>query len=448
MHFIVLFFITCLAQSNSEIYNAEMFPAGKGTTKDFSKQAFNHPLTTASFTDKKSFGVGNSFFKRPWVEYPSSTSGQDGLGPTYNAIACAACHVNDGKGVGYIKDKVNLSMLFRISDLDGHPLVDYGDQFQPLGIANVQGEGEVEVEFTTITGTYDDGEVYELRRPHFQFKNLKASAFDENVAISPRVAPHMVGLGLIEAIREKSILRLEDPDDTNQDGISGRANWVYDKILQKNVVGRFGWKLGQPNLRQQNAAAFIGDMGLTTSLFPEQNCPPAQLDCLAALSDPEWEVSEVILDRVTLYTQLISVPEARNVGTVPYENGKAHFHNLKCAACHTPVMQTGEFHEVEALRDEFIWPFSDFLLHDMGEDLADHRPEAMANGFEWRTAPLWSIGLVKTVNNHTNLLHDGRARNVAEAILWHGGEAENSKNGFKKLNKTERDELIFFVNSI
>jgi CxxC motif-containing protein (DUF1111 family) len=442
-----LILLISMSFANTTLYQA----GGEFSSIDWSQQAFNHPFENASKSEKREFGVGNSFFKQSWVEFPSSTIGRDGLGPTYNAVSCSACHVNDGKGIGYIKDQLNVSLLFRISQKKGdgyesHP--DYGDQFQPFGIAHVKGEGTAQVKFIEIKGQYQDGSLYSLRKPLFTFNNFKASAFDDSTVISPRVAPHLVGLGLIEAIAPEDILKGEDPQDLNKDGVTGKANIVWDVVKQSYQLGLFGWKAGQPSLMQQNAAAFLGDMGLTTSLFPEQNCPLIQTDCLEALKSTDTEVSQKVLERITTYTQILAVPKSRDFDSLEFKKGREIFDAISCSACHRPEFKTSNFHSQKSLNNQFISPYSDFLLHDMGEGLADHRPEAKANGFEWRTPPLWSLGLIPTVNKHSHLLHDGRARNIEEAILWHDGEARFSKLEFKKLNSLDRKILINFISNI
>lgn len=450
MTFVHLLAFILISPSYGEL-TSDQFPGGSSTVLDWSKQAFNHPLANASSQLKREFGVGNSFFKEVWVQAPSTTEARDGLGPTFNAVACAACHVNDGRGMGFNhKDKVNLSLLFRLSVIEDkqlrpHPA--YGDQFQPLSIDGVPGEGKVDVEFKILKGQYPDGETYELRYPVYSFKDLSFGSM-KGVRVSPRVAPQVIGLGLLEAIAEDDILALEDPKDVNGDGISGRANWIYSLEDQTLQLGRFGWKANQVNLREQNAGAFSGDMGLTTSILPKQNCPLVQIECAQSVHGGEPEVSEKVLDRVTTYTQLIAVPKARNYESEEFKHGRKLFNQINCSVCHTPNFTTGTTHQYEALNNQSIWPYTDLLLHDMGMGLADHRPDGMASGREWKTPPLWGIGLIKTVNGHTNLLHDGRARNVEEAILWHGGEAATTTEKFKNLVRADRQALIYFVNSI
>ena len=214
------------------------------------------------------------------------------------------------------------------------------------------------------------------------------------------------------------------------------------------TLGRFGWKANQPSLQQQTAAAFNGDMGITTSLFINQNCPAEQTDCVKALKKDSFEISNEDLAKVVTYTKLLSVPERRALLKEDDIRGQKIMTELSCIACHRPSYRTSNQSEIKELRHQLIFPYTDLLVHDMGEDLADNRPDFLATGREWRTPPLWGTGLVKKINRHTRFLHDGRARSVEEAILWHGGEAETSRNKFKALVKKDRELLIQYVESL
>jgi CxxC motif-containing protein (DUF1111 family) len=258
----------------------------------------------------------------------------------------------------------------------------------------------------------------------------------------------LIGLGLLEAIDEEDILALSDPDDENGDGISGRANYVWDIENEMEVMGRFGWKANQPTVRQQVAGAFLGDIGITTSIFPDENCTLVQINCANSLNGGEPELPDEFLDDVVLYSQTLAVPARRNFEDEDVLLGKFLFNEIGCNSCHIEKITTGDDHEVSALRNQVIRPYTDLLLHDMGEGLADNRPDFLADGNEWRTPPLWGIGLFEKVNNHTFYLHDGRARNLEEAILWHDGEAKASKENFMNLSKTDRLALISFLNSL
>ena len=266
--------------------------------------------------------------------------------------------------------------------------------------------------------------------------------------VSPRIAPHMVGLGLLEAISEQTLLGLSDETDEDGDGISGRLNYVRNVETGNLEVGRFGWKANQPTVRQQVAGAFKGDIGITSSLFPDEPCAPGQTDCQQTETGGAPELSESILDRVTLYSSTLAVPKRRNWEEEVVLQGKALFNTIGCAKCHTPFFETGTHPDFPEFSDMPIRPYSDLLLHDMGQGLADNRPDGLASGTEWRTPPLWGIGLIKVVNDHTFLLHDGRARNMEEAILWHGGEADEVKTAFMELNLTERNSIISFLESL
>lgn len=419
-------------------------PGGDLTHEEFTHNAFTLMGPNVTGETKMFFAVGNSLFNTNWVSAPGSVSDRDGLGPTYNAVSCSSCHTLDGRGRGYTENSlVHLSLLFRLSHADN-----YGGQLNPLAIDGVPAEAKASVFFETVHGTYADGTPYELRAPHFEFSDFAFGPFDSKTQISPRVAPQMIGLGLIEAIREEDLRHQADPFDLDGDGISGVANEMIEVGSGKLKIGRFGWKANQPSLKQQNAAAFSGDIGLTSTLFPNVNCPPAQLLCLQAINGGDPEVVDKAILRVTTYTQTIGVPGRRNATSPNVQNGEMLFKKIRCDSCHTPSYTTGSNHEVSFLNNQQIYPYSDFLLHDMGEGLADHREDEKASGTEWRTAPLWGIGLVPMVNKHQNLLHDARARGVEEAILWHGGEAESVRENFKKLTASQRSDVIDFVNSL
>lgn len=433
----------------------ENLPAGSGSTSDYSVQAFSHPLKGVRGGDRRDFTVGNSFFQGVWVIAPASTDIRDGLGPHYNATSCAACHFKDGRGKGMPDSEgpVDISLLFRLrtklSDGTTKDHEAYGHQFSPQAIPGVTPEGESHVSFQKIEGSYADGETYELRKPQYHFLKLHYGPLGKETIVSPRVAPQMIGLGLIENIKEEDILKNEQRD-LNFDGISGRANRVFSVLQQKEVLGRFGWKASQSSLIEQNAAAFLGDIGITSDLFPDEDCTYVQLDC-HAFKTPS-DLSMDLLKKVTIYTQLLAVPVKRFIPDEVNSNGKRVFNEVGCISCHRAHYKTGDTSDLDVLNNQDIYPYSDFLLHDMGDELSDdlenYQTEENSTAREFRTPPLWGIGLIKTVNGHSNLLHDGRARNVEEAILWHSGEAQKTKERFLKLTKKDRQELIEFINSL
>lgn len=433
-------------------------PGGSFTSPDLSKNAFSHPGKTISKSQKNEFFVGNSFFKLSWVAAPSSTEGRDGLGPTYNAVACAACHPLDGRARAYANDKISIGLLFRIHSLSAslHPEDNpvYGSQLNPIGVDGVPGEGQATATFHQKTENYPDGSSVTLQFPQFTWENLTYGPFTPLTFVSPRIGAQIIGLGLLEAIPEDQILAQEDTLDANNDGISGKANWVFDIRKNQNSLGRFGWKSEQPTVEQQTAAAFLGDIGITSSLFPKENCPLVQTECGLSIHGGSPELEEKILDRVTTYVRFISVPKARHANIEEFDAGMRLFKTVGCASCHTPSHLTSAPGE-KSIDNLTIYPFTDLLLHDMGEELSDVAMSSDILNFselllarEWRTPPLWGIGMIPTVNGHQQLLHDGRAANVEEAILWHGGEGENSKNMFKNLTANERKTLIDFVNNL
>lgn len=435
----------------------EQYSGGRNfTTFDRSENAFGVQGKNLSAAEDGYFVTGNSFFRSNWVIAPASVQSLDGLGPIMNAISCGSCHFKDGraKPPAFPEETLN-GLLFRLSipldglhgELAGDPV--YGGQLQDKAILGVQPEAKVRVTYMEKTGNYADGTGYSLRQPVYEFYNLQYGDFAPGIQYSPRIAPQMPGLGLLEIVPESQILDWADPDDTNNDGISGKPNYVWNAARQQSELGRFGWKANQPDLLQQTAKAFNGDIGITTNLFPE--------DHLTAFEKMQYpgipnggnpELSDEFLLKVVSYCQTLSVPARRNWDDQQVLRGKFLFSELKCDACHRPTLTTGTSGTISALQNQNIRPYSDLLLHDMGPDLADNRPDFLATGSEWRTPPLWGIGMIKTVNNHTFLLHDGRARNVEEAILWHGGEAGHSREDFRKLSAEDRTNLLKFLESL
>ncbi|MEM9235247.1 MAG: di-heme oxidoredictase family protein [Verrucomicrobiota bacterium] len=422
-----------------------------------SEKAFARPLANIERITRRHHAVGNSFFNQNWVAAPASTTARDGLGPMFNSRSCSGCHVRDGRGEPPKGEDYSLGLLMRLSiagrDPHGGPLADpnYGLQLSERALPGVQAEGHLRIRYEEIEGRHPDGETYSLRRPTYEITDLAAGPLHPDIRTSPRVAPAVHGLGLLEAVDEDDILAREDPDDRNEDGISGHANRVWNIREGKTVVGRFGWKANQPSLEQQTAGAFVGDLGITSPLFPAENHTAAyakQHEFAKLPPSEQPEIDEKILQRVTVYLQTLAPPAHRDVDAPAVERGRQLFTAMQCASCHVPEMRTGDFHPVKELRNQTIRPYTDLLLHDMGEELADGRPDYRANGREWRTPPLWGIGLQERVNGHTTFLHDGRARNLAEAILWHGGEAEGSREAFHKASKAERDDLIAFLKSL
>lgn len=440
----------------SPLEPGERHPGGQ-TTEDLllGVNAFISPAENITIEHEQMFFSGNSFFNQAWVEAPASTKNRDGLGPLFNARSCSACHFKDGRGAPpESPDDPFLGILLRLSipgqDEHGGPLADpiYGGQLQPFALPNVDSEADARVTYTMSEGTYTDGTPYTLSVPTYTITNPRYGDFASDLMVSPRVAPHVIGLGLLEAITEDRLTQLSDPDDADGDGISGRMNMVWDASEQALRPGRFGWKGDAPSVRQQVAGAFLGDMGITSPVFPGGECMPSQMSCIAYQSTEEFEIDPGNFERVVVYSKLLAVPVRRDALKDDVLRGKRLFTQAQCTACHTPSHTTGVDPDFPEVSTQLIWPYTDLLLHDMGEELADGRPVFAASGTEWKTPPLWGIGWFEKVNGHQRLMHDGRADGVAEAILWHGGEAETSRDAFKAMPQQDRDDLIAFVESL
>ncbi|MCW5802472.1 MAG: c-type cytochrome [Deltaproteobacteria bacterium] len=450
LHLLVL--AACGGESGYE--PGEELSGGATTVFDEGVNAFSLAARNLEGARREKFFVGNSIFKRAWVTAPSSTTGLDGLGPTYNATSCAACHFKDGRGAPPADGEAFLGLLVRLSvpgtDEHGGPLGDpvYGGQFNHKSILGVPAEGTSRVSYVEVPGAFADGTAYSLRAPTYHLEDLAFGPLDPGIMMSPRTANHMVGLGLLEAIDEATILALADEDDADGDGISGRPNRVWDEQAQATRLGRFGWKANQPGIEQQVSGAFLGDMGITSPMFPVDSCPPAQTACAAAPNGGTPEVDQDKIDEVTHYSRLLAVPARRGADTATVLAGKELFLSAGCETCHTRKLVTAQLDGVPEVAHQTIYPFTDLLLHDMGEELADHRPDYLADGREWRTPPLWGIGLIRVVNRHTNFLHDGRARDLTEAILWHGGEGERSREAFRRMSAGDRAALVAFLESL
>lgn len=441
--------------------------------KPVNRNAFSLSSANMPFERELKFKVGNGFFKRLWVSAPSSTKAADGLGPLFNSKSCQRCHIKDGRGhppAANYPDDTAVSMFLRLSIppqtdeqkalLASHrikvvPEPVYGTQLQDFAIQGHVAEGHMHITYEEVPVTFADGTTVSLRKPTYSITDLGYGPMHPDVMISPRVAPQMIGLGLLEQIPEDAILANADPDDADGDGISGRAQRVWNPATGRVELGRFGWKASEATLDAQNQGAFNGDIGLSTPLNPAHggDCTERQAACLEAPDGGDarydgLEAPETITELVLFYSRHLAVPARRDVDDPQVLRGKQVFYDIGCVSCHNPKFRTAPDGPEPELRDQLIWPYTDMLLHDMGEGLADNRPEGEANGQEWRTAPLWGIGLTEIVSGHTNFLHDGRARNVTEAILWHGGEAEAAREAFRTMPKEDRDALLRFVNSL
>lgn len=428
----------------------EELSGGNATVFDHSPNAFGNQMPGVSGIQELEFFVGNSFFKQNWVTAPASATARDGLGPLFNARSCSSCHFKDGRGRPPEFDgELSTGYLVRLALAGGGALdPSYGGQLQDQAVPDVPVEGQVRISYATLSGKYPDGAPFSLQVPTVHLTALGYGQFAPDIATSARVANQMPGLGLLEAVPEADLIALADPGDVDGDGISGRPNHVWDIAKQSIRIGRFGWKAGQPSILQQSAGAFLGDMGITTWLFPDENCTSIQHECQAAPGGGSPEISDDDLRKVALYARTLAVPARRNVADQSVLLGKLRFQQVGCTACHVPTLNTGPDAEVPALGGQTIHPYTDLLLHDMGQGLADGLTDHEAAGSEWRTPPLWGIGLVEVVNGHSRFLHDGRARSLEEAILWHQGEAQAANDRFQKLSKADREALILFLKSL
>jgi CxxC motif-containing protein (DUF1111 family) len=427
---------------------------GSASVFDITRDAFGQPSAWLSEAHRRTFFVGNSFFNLSWLAAPASVSDRDGLGPLFNARSCSGCHFKDGRGRPPEPGSPLVSMVLRLSvpglGPHGAPLAEptYGDQLQGSALPGLTAEANAVVNYEEQPGVFGDGERYSLRKPRYRLEQLGYGPPSEPLFTSPRVAPALVGLGLLESVPEAVLAALADPDDKNGDGISGRQNQVPDVKTGAVVPGRFGWKAEQPSVIQQCASALVADMGLTSTLFATQNHTAGESACNDAPHGGAPEVSDAILDALGLYARSLAVPARRDTEKPAVKRGAALFEEIGCARCHVPTLRTGPVASLPELPAEDIHPYTDLLLHDLGPELSDERPVFTAEGAEWRTPPLWGIGLVKQVNGHTFLLHDGRARNASEAVLWHGGEALGARKAFSALERRDRDALVAFLGSL
>ncbi len=449
----------------------ELLPAGAATSKKRPNQdAFSHSSANLTFEEEGTFKLGNALFRKLWVSAPSSTQASDGLGPLFNARACQSCHLKDGRGHPPEGNPDATSMFLRLARQAeseeeqqalsskmalNFPDLTYGGQLQDLAVPGLAGEGRMAIAYEEIPVTLGDGAALSLRKPTYSVTNLSHGPLHASTTLSPRVTPQMIGLGLIEEIHPTDILARADPDDTDGDGISGKASIVRDVMSGELALGRFGWKASAPSIRQQSADAFAGDIGISTPEVPRHwgDCTEAEEECRSLPNGVQdrlgtAEAPPPVMDLVTFYAQNLAVPARRDAGASEVLTGKRVFYELGCVSCHTPKFVTRRDAPNTAHAFQLIWPYSDFLLHDMGEGLADGQAVGDATGTEWRTPPLWGIGLTERVNGHTFFLHDGRARNLTEAIFWHGGEAQKARDGFAALPAKDREALVKFLESL
>lgn len=442
------FGISSCSESVVDTNDQEDVPAGGGLTiYDATSNAYSLPGPNLSAVSLGLHVEGDADFEATFVTSPAPVNG--GLGPVFNNTSCVGCHPRDGRGTPSEEGEAFRSMLFRISvpgvgpNGGPNPVPGMGGQLQDRAVYGVQPEGRITVTYVEVPDHFADGTEFSLRRPVYAVASAYR-AVPSDMLMSPRVAPPVFGLGLLEAVPESAIMARADENDANGDGISGRPNIVWNVESGRATLGRFGWKAGAPTVRQQVAGAYNEDMGITTGLFRMESCH----DQPQSQGNPDTiDIDDHRLEATAHYVRTLAVPAQRNRSNAAVVAGARIFREANCSGCHVPVLTTGSVDLPELSGQKFA-PYTDLLLHDMGEGLADNRPDYLADGREWRTAPLWGIGLTSVVNGHTNFLHDGRARDLLEAIMWHGGEAERSREYVRRLSRQDRESLLAFLFSL
>lgn len=431
-------------------------------TNDSSKKLFTHQVNDLNDEQIDQFILGKSFFSIPWVEAPSATTARDGLGPLFSANTCTSCHPNNGVSSvynergdisrGYVS---RLSIPSKDTKEDKQELYKqgfiseptYGSQISINGTKNVPFEAKPKIIYQKVLITYPDGKKVELQKPlhsiDAQLQYLQYGIPDTKTIISNRIAQSLVGLGLLEQLSDKQILANEDKEDKDHDGISGKANRVYSSEFKTYKIGRYTWKANTPSVIEQVANAAHNDMSISTPFFPKENCTAAQIECNKASkgdalrAGTSFDLPMKRLEAIAFYLKHLKVPNSK----ITQKEGEELFHSIGCTKCHIPTFTLSN--------GAMIKPYTDLLLHDMGKGLSDGRSEFLANADEWRTTPLWGIGKRETaLGRKPNFLHDGRAKDIEEAILWHGGEAQKIKESFIELSPQNREKVIKFIKEL
>lgn len=447
--FCVLFLCFCrkAEETKNEDDLNDWYSGGKQTVFVTGSGAFSQSFNGLSELKLQQHEIGDRGFAAVFNSDPNQLN--YGLGPLFNNVSCGSCHIGDGRGKAPSIGEPLSSLLLRIStsnDINNGPqtALGFGGQLQQRAILGTNAECDIAVNYTETAFQFADGETYSLRTPIYTLNNAYTT-LPAGYLISARMATPVFGLGLLEAISEPDILKNADEFDANGDGISGKANYGFNVVENKKQLGRFGWKAAMPTIIQQSAGAYNQDMGVTSFIFPiESSYGQPQYN----LSNGKKDLADSTISAVGFYIKTLAVPGRRDTNTDEVKKGKNIFKQIGCAKCHIQTFITQTDMTSPETSNQRIFPFTDMLVHDMGNGLADNRNDYNATGNEWRTSPLWGIGLTNIVNGHNNFLHDGRARNFIEAIMWHGGEANTVQNNFKNLSKPERDAVIKFLNSL
>ena len=456
-----LFIVTITALlviSLSRCHKAELAPdtayddrlsGGTATVFDETSHALTLSIEGMNARDERVHELGDQTFEAKFVAPPATVFG--GLGSIFNNVSCINCHRNDGGGFPSTGSATS-GLLIRISqegiDLHGGPLaVDgFGTQIQDQSVLGYAAEAKVNISYSEIPFTYPDGSTASLRNPTYTLINPYIP-FTVPYMLSPRLAPPLIGIGLLDNVPESTILGFTDPGDKNGDGISGKANMVFDPTSGQTKVGRFGLKANTNSLLTQVANAYQQDMGVTSFVNPAESSF-GQQQYPAATETGKPELADSLLNFVTFYVRTLAVPARRNVEDPDVQAGSVIFNQINCSGCHRPTIMTGPDFNLPQLSGQRIHPYTDLLVHDMGAGLADNRPDYLATGSEWKTQALWGLGLLQKTTGTAFYLHDGRARTIEEAILWHDGEAAKSRQAFTVLSVKERNQLMKFLNSL
>ncbi|CAN5219261.1 di-heme oxidoredictase family protein [soil metagenome] len=435
MLFRVALALSLVACSGASDGPDESRQGGDTTVDDRTNTAFAHPAANLTLDEQAKFTLGTSPFNFVW-EIPQ-------LGPVYNNDSCLGCHVGFGRGLPQIGATgiVDLNgpqseALVRVSLPDGTPEVPggpvavpgYGTQLQDHATNGVA-EASLALTWTETPAMFADGETLSLRTPHLAIRDGNGDPIPLDMRTSLRTAPPMIGLGLLESVDAGA---LADPDDRDGDGISGSLNDVWNPETHQTERGRFGWKANTPTLHVQAASAATNDMGLSSYIFPETN--------------GNNDIQDDQMEGIAFMISAIAVPAAapRDAAAA---RGRELFDQFHCSSCHVPTLVTGTG-PIPELSNQTIHPYTDLLLHDMGDLLTDARPDFAAQGVEWRTPALWGLGIASTIRHGVSFLHDGRARSYAEAIMWHGGEAQASRDAFQAASKADRGALASFLDTL
>lgn len=380
---------------------------------------------------------------------------QGGLGPLYAGFSCGSCHNNAGRTYPSLfadggSGKGFSSQLVYITRQNGAFFRQYGRVLHDQSIVGVEAEGKLSVRYEEKEYSFPDGEKYSLITPHYTITEWYADSIaPEDLIIDVHIPLRHVGMGQIMALDTDELKRLATQSNYPEYGISGRLSIITER--NKQYVGVGGNKAHHADLTVE--LGFSSDLGVTNDRFPLEVCEGQSQNI--GYSHYGIQISTKDMEDVDLYMYALGVPARRNVNNPVVKKGEEKFQEAKCHLCHTPTLHTRQDAPVLLngtrlpwLCNQTIHPYSDFLLHDMGPGLDNHVRVGSAYSYEWRTTPLWGLGLQETVNGHTHFLHDGRARNLIEAIMWHDGEGAVSRELFARMNKEDRDAIIAFLNSL